>query len=220
MRYFNLHRHSPAKDLEETAIVNLFPEQEVPEKCLYSVGLHPWHVSENTMEKELRLVELKGGNAVAIGECGLDRCCDVSFELQLKAFRAQLEIAETLRKPLVIHCVRAYPELISEKKSSRDGALWIVHGFRGNAEIASQLVKHGFYLSFGEALMTDQRLGKIFATIPDERFFLETDESAISIREIYAKAALLRNADLEKIMQQQKENAFSVFGEAVTNQYD
>ena len=210
MRYFNLHRHSPAKDLEETAIVNIFPEQEVPGKYLYSVGLHPWHVSENALERDLDLVEEKGGNAVAIGECGLDRACAVPFELQLKAFRAQAGIAVTLEKPLIIHCVRAYPELVSERKACRDGLPWIVHGFRGNPETASHLIKHGLYLSFGEALLKDRRLGKILASVPEDRYFLETDESSMSIREIYGRAAAIRNIDVGTLVLQQRKNASSV----------
>ncbi len=212
MQYFNLHTHSPAKDLEETAIINIFPEQEVPEKYLYSVGLHPWYVSGESLERDLKLVAEKGVDAVAIGECGLDRICDVSFELQLKAFRAQVGIAAAIGKPLVIHCVRAYPELVSEKKAFRSALPWIVHGFRGNKETASQLIKHGFYLSFGEALMNDPRLGEVLASVPEDRFFLETDESVASIREIYGKAAVMRNIDFDTLIVQQRKNAWALFG--------
>jgi TatD DNase family protein len=215
MRYFNLHRHSPAKDLEETAIINIFPEQEVPEKYLCSIGIHPWHVNQDRLKEGIDILRRKSlvPSVLAVGECGLDRCCDVLFELQLKAFRAQVEIAAILGNPLIIHCVRAYPELISEKITSRSSLPWIVHGFRGNSEIASQLIKHGFYLSFGEALLTDQRLGKIFATIPDDRFFLETDESTMGICEIYEKAASIRNTDVEAIILRQRKNASAVFGD-------
>lgn len=212
MRYFNIHRHSPAKDLEETAIINVFPEQEVPEKHLYSVGFHPWHLSENMLECGLELVKGKGENAIAIGECGLDRACDVPFGLQSKAFRAQIEIATALGKPLIIHCVRAYSDLISERNSSRSVLPWIVHGFRGNSETASQLIAHGLYLSFGEALMKDARLGEILASVPEDRFFLETDESRMGIGEIYARAAALRNTDVEEIIKRQWKNASAVFG--------
>ena len=207
MQYFNIHTHSPAKDLEETAIINIFPGQEIPEKHLYSVGLHPWFAFENALARDLKLVEEKGKNAVAIGECGLDRLCELPFELQLKAFRAQIEIAATLGKPLIIHCVRAYPELVSEKKAFGGSCPWIVHGFRGYPEIASQLINHGFYLSFGEALMKDSRLWKILAAVPEDRYFLETDESSMGIREIYGKAASIRNTDVDAIILRQLENA-------------
>jgi TatD DNase family protein len=213
MRYFNIHRHSPAKDLEETAIINIFPKQEVPGNHLYSVGLHPWYVFENVLNRDLKLVEQKGVNAAAIGECGLDRSCDLPFELQLNVLRAQVEIAAALVKPLIIHCVRAYPELIAEKKKYGDKLAWIVHGFRGYPEMASQLIDHGLYLSFGEALLRDRHLGAILASVPEDRYFLETDESSLSIGEIYGKAALLRKTDIETILLQQRQNAASVFGD-------
>ena len=214
MRYFNIHRHSPAKDLDETAIINIFPGQEIPEKHLYSVGLHPWFAFENALARDLKLVEEKGVNAAAIGECGIDRSCDLSFDLQLKAFRAQIGIAASLVKPLIIHCVRAYPELIAEKKKYGGKLPWIVHGFRGYPEMASQLIDHGLYLSFGEVLTRDDKLGQLFVSVPDERYFLETDESNMSIREIYVRAASLRNTDVETIIQQQRKNAEAVFGDS------
>ena len=219
MRYFNIHRHSPAKDLEETAIVNIFPKQEVPGNHLYSVGLHPWYVFENVLNRDLKLVEEKGVNAAAIGECGLDRSCDLPFELQLNVLRAQVEIAAALGKPLIIHCVRAYPELISEKNACHNKLPWIVHGFRGYPEMASQLIDHGLYLSFGEALLRDRHLGAILASIPEDRYFLETDESNINISEIYGKAALLRKTDIETILLQQTNNASALFGDGAKIPY-
>lgn len=209
MQYFNLHRHSPAKDLEETAIINIFPGQEVPEEYLCSIGIHPWHINQDRLKEDIDLLRIKSlaSSVLAVGECGIDRCCNVPFELQLKAFRAQVEIAETLGKPLIIHCVRAYPELVSEKKAFRSKCPWIVHGFRGNSETALQLIKHGFYLSFGEAVVKDSRLWKILAAVPEDRYFLETDESSMGIREIYGKAASIRNTDVDAIILRQLENA-------------
>ncbi|MFA6294708.1 MAG: TatD family hydrolase, partial [Victivallales bacterium] len=214
MKYFNIHRHSPANDLDETAITSLFPEQEIPENALCSIGIHPWHVDGISLNDALALLNRKCicPAVVAVGECGLDRACGVPFDLQLLAFRPQVELAAMLGKPLIIHCVRAYPELVFEKKSCRNSPPWIVHGFRGNPETASQLIKHGFHLSFGEALMNDVRLGEILASVPEDRYFLETDESNMSIREIYGKAASLRNTDPESIIVQQRKNALSLFG--------
>ncbi|OGV57541.1 MAG: hypothetical protein A2X45_18145 [Lentisphaerae bacterium GWF2_50_93] len=210
-RYFNLHRHSPAKDLEETAIINLFPADSPPQKDLYSVGLHPWHVYEDTLERDLALVEEKGAGAAAIGECGLDRACKVPFDLQMQAFRAQIGIAKKLSKPLLIHCVRAYPELITEKNRRGNMAPWIVHGYRGNAETASQLINHGFYISFGEALLDDGKLCGLLREIPCGRIFLETDDKAIGIREVYEKAASAMNLSFDMLSTRISENASRVF---------
>ncbi|MFZ2656932.1 MAG: TatD family hydrolase [Victivallales bacterium] len=191
--------------------MNIFPEQDVPGKILYSVGLHPWHVSENILERDLGLVEEKGKNAVAIGECGLDRVCKVPFETQRRAFRIQVGIAVRLQKPIIIHCVRAYPDIIAEKKRCSAGIKWIVHGFRGNSEIAAQMLDHGFYLSFGGALMNDVKLSELLHELPPGQIFLETDDKAIGIREVYGKAALAMNLSFDMLSTRISENANRVF---------
>ncbi len=210
-KFFNLHRHSPAKDLEETAIINIFPGDDVPEKDFYSVGLHPWHLSESTMKRDLELVAEKGKSAAAVGECGLDRACKVSFDLQMKVFRRQVEIAASLDKPVVIHCVRAYPDITSERKAFPGGRPWIIHGFRGNIQTASQLVGQGFYLSFGKALLEDKRLGDVLAGIPTDRFFLETDDSGMDIVEIYKAAAGILGVSPDALGGLLESNARKVF---------
>ena len=212
MHYFNIHRHSPAKDLEETAIINIFPGQDVFGEYLYSIGIHPWHIKQSLLKEDIDHLLKKSVSplVLAIGECGLDRACDVSFDLQLQVFRAQSKIAETLKKPLIIHSVRAYPELISEKKTCRTNIPWIIHGFRGNQETASQLLNHGFYLSFGEALMNARGVSEILASVPGTRYFLETDESDIGIHEIYGRAATILNTDIDSIILQQWKNAVSL----------
>ncbi|HBC86860.1 MAG TPA: hydrolase TatD [Lentisphaeria bacterium] len=212
IEYFNLHRHSPPEDPEESSIINLFPEDAPPEKDLYSVGLHPWHIVEDRMEKDLALVLEKGSNAVAIGECGLDRVCKVPFEVQMRGFRAQVDITEKLGKPLIIHCVRAYPDIISEKKKKWDIAPpWIIHGFRGNSETAVQLLKHGFYLSFGEAILKDGKLCDVLKAIPVDRLFLETDDKGRDVREIYEKAAEVLGFRVGKLAEFLLANAGQVF---------
>ena len=212
MRYFNLHRHSSAKDLEETAIINIFPGQEIPDGEPYSVGIHPWHVNGDTMVRDLNLLRGKVLNAAAIGECGLDKCCETPFELQTKVFRYQVEMASEFAKALIIHCVRAYQEIIAEKKSRRSSLPWIIHGFRGNSQTASQLLDHGFHLSFGESLLRDSRLSEILASVPEKRFFLETDESSIPICDLYEKTASVRGMKLMELMRSQDDNSRTLFG--------
>ncbi len=211
MQYFNLHRHSPAKDLEENAIINRFPADAPLENNLYSVGLHPWHVSENTLDLDLRLVTSKGKNAAAIGECGLDRACNVPFELQCEAFRAQIGIAMKLGKPLLIHCVRSYPEIISEKNRFGEIVPWIIHGFRGNHETALQLVKHGFHLSFGNAILNDASLCDVLKSLPLDNLFLETDDQDMDVKDVYAKAASSRGMAVDLLCSAVRSNARMTF---------
>ena len=62
--------------------------------------------------------------------------------------------------------------------------------------------------------MNDPRLGEVLASIPEDRCFLETDEDAVSIREIYGKAAAIRNIDVDTLIVQQRKNATAVFGDS------
>ena len=95
----------------------------------YSVGVHPMKLDklgENVftgIEDTARMEKV-----IAIGECGLDRRSPVCMESQEKILEVQVGLAEKLRKPLLIHCVRAYSELIAVKKRTGSTVSWIVHG--------------------------------------------------------------------------------------------
>jgi TatD DNase family protein len=132
---------------------------------------------------------------IAIGECGLDRLISTDFEIQKSVFRKQIDIAEKLQKPLIIHCVRAVNELIAIKKQSQSKVPWILHGFNGNQEIMKRLICHGFFFSVGEPMLEDQRKYAAFKEIPTQRLFLETDDRNISIKKNYLLAAQIREID-------------------------
>jgi len=136
---------------------------------------------------------------VAIGECGLDRNIDLPLEIQIAIFKRHIELAEELQKPLVIHCVRAFAELIALKKNTKSSMPWIIHGFNKKEEVFQQLLKHDFYFSFGAAILSDRSpVTQSIATIPQGRFLLETDDlNDINIEQIYARAANLRHVSLE-----------------------
>lgn len=143
---------------------------------------------------------VKDKTVVAVGECGLDRLAETAFVLQEEAFFAQIKIAEECGKPLIIHAVRAYPEIISAKKKMKSAVPWIIHGFNGNAQIAGQFVKNNFYLSSGPSIMDcSERRAKILSELPEELLFLETDEGHSSIQDIYRVVAEIRKTDIHKL---------------------
>ena len=80
----------------------------------FSAGLHPWHIGKVDPDNCLLAIEKATvhENLLAIGECGLDRSVEEAFAVQELYFKRQIEIAEKYHKPLIIHCVRAYPDLI------------------------------------------------------------------------------------------------------------
>ncbi|MDP3435426.1 MAG: TatD family hydrolase, partial [Bacteroidota bacterium] len=188
----DIHTHQVKSEVS-IRILNIFA-QDLPflnDKSYYSAGLHPWHIGLSDPEECLEAIELATGqkNMLAVGECGLDRLVSVDFAMQKFYFRKQIEIAKNHSKPLIIHCVRAFPELMKIKKETRSDIPWIIHGFHGNHQTALQLLRHNFYFSVGEKLLSDQRKKDILKLLPADRLFLETDDGNTSISGIYSLAA-------------------------------
>ncbi len=196
---FNLHRHYSAKNADQNAIVSF----DVSESALaetwpgiFSIGLHPWNIVGTDIEEAMATVAkfAEKGNCVAVGECGLDRLKGPDMQIQSEIFSRHVRIAESLSKPVVVHCVRAYTELIGNRKETPCRIPWVAHRFNGDIETASRLISHGIMLSFGPELRNSQKLRDVFARIPAEKVFLETDNSPIDVCEIYSLAA-----DIKKI---------------------
>ena len=198
MHEIDLHTHQ-FKSEANIQIQNIFA-QDLPfqnEKPYFSAGIHPWHIGLVDPEECLHLIELAMGekNMLAIGECGLDRSIPTDFALQGLYFMKQIEIAQKYSKPLIIHCVRAFQELMKLKKATKSSIPWIIHGFQGNQQTALQLIRHDFYFSVGKSLLSNQLKSDILNLIPSNRLFMETDDKEISITEIYSLAAQILKID-------------------------
>ncbi|HEX2977163.1 MAG TPA: TatD family hydrolase, partial [Bacteroidales bacterium] len=126
---------------------------------------------------------------IAIGEAGFDKLKGPSFELQRKVFRMQVELSESLKKPLIIHCVRAWEELLSVHKEMRPEMPWMIHGFRGKIKLAEQLLSKGFYLSLWFEFVLRPESSDLIRALPQNRIFLETDGADVDIRDIYLKVS-------------------------------
>ena len=204
---FHTHHDRQSPNLINLKTLHVTPElqeSDLPNIC--SLGLHPWFVQSSSWEDAW--VNLKAlanlSQVVAIGECGLDRNIDLPLEVQTSIFKRHIKLAEELQKPLVIHCVRAFTELIVIKKNTRSSIPWIIHGFNKKEEVFQQLLKHDFCFSFGAAILSDRApVIKAIATIPNGRFLLETDDHTdITIEQIYDRAATIRQAPLEMLQTQ------------------
>lgn len=215
MQLIDLHTHR-TNEPDKIQILNIFAQDLLPEapESFFSAGLHPWHIGkvnpEGCFQAINRAAELK--NMLAVGECGLDRSVEMDFALQVWCFEQQVQIAINHRKPLIIHCVRAYSDLLKHKKENKSGLPWIIHGYHGNLETTFSLIKHDFYFSVGERLLKDEAKHDILRTIPIERLFLETDDSEISIAEIYSLAAQVLKINENELAQIVANNFTSVFG--------
>ena len=173
-----------------------------------SVGIHPWYLADNDAENQLESLRKAIGNrqVVAIGECGLDKLKGPSMELQASVFRKEIALAEEHNLPMVIHCVKAYNELVQIKKSTHPQQPWIIHGFRGKEALAKECLQHGFHLSFGAYFQEDA-----LRAVPFEKLFVETDESGMAIEEVYLRIARTRGMELEELTESIKKNVERVF---------
>ena len=179
----------------------------------YSAGIHPWYIGEKEVQLQLLSELAKDPKCLAIGECGLDRLCSTPLELQMEVFKDQIELAEKLQKPLIIHCVKAFDELLKIKKLFKTDIPWVIHGFNQKTEIAKQLLAQGFYFSLGKALLNpESNASKWLLEIPIERLLLETDDTEISIEKIYKVATSTLNLSVSELVSNLQLNCKSVFG--------
>jgi TatD DNase family protein len=193
--YIDIHVHS-GKPSEGNFILEslMAHEEKVPWNIpgvAYTFGIHPWFLNEDNFNQQLKSVEhiARNKEIIAIGEAGFDKLRGPSIELQRKVFEEQIALSEALKKPVVIHCVRAWEELLSVQKKLKPRMTWLIHGFRGNAELAGQLLSKGMYLSFWFDFVLRPNAGVLLRQLPADRIFLETDGADVSIRTIYNKVA-------------------------------
>ena len=174
-------------------------------QTIETVGVHPWHAHFGDLVE----VELRAPEVDAIGEIGLDYACEVSQEEQMAVFKAQLAIAERLKKPVVLHCVRAFEDVIKVVGEYHLKAV-ILHGFIGSKEQAQRAVRQGYYLSFGERTFRSPKTIEAMRSTPPSKLFIESDESIVPIEEIYTKIAELRGISTAELQQATEENLKSI----------
>ena len=206
--FFNIHTHTSIRP--ETEILSLSPEQLSTDihVAYASVGIHPWNLTLEHSESQWEALcqSVKDKRIVAIGECGLDKLQGPSLAFQTTLFKQEATLAEDCSLPLIIHCVKAFNELIQLKKESSPRQSWIIHGFRGKLPLAADCIRHGFYLSLGSRFQTDT-----LKAIPLERLFIETDESEESIGSIYQRIAEVKGISLQELAEAINKNVREVF---------
>ncbi|MDR2927577.1 MAG: TatD family hydrolase [Cytophagaceae bacterium] len=195
MNYIDIHTHKLLHNGEALSVFNhrlkCFDKSEIF-NGFYSIGLHPWDIeSENDTGLTDETADDK--NLCFIGECGFDKNIAAPYQVQEKIFISHVEMSEKMQKPLMIHCVGYFNEIINLSKQLQHAQKWIVHGFTGHPQLALHLLAAGFMLSFGKALFNASgKAVAAFCAIPAGTFFLETDDCEYSIRDIYKRAGVLR----------------------------
>jgi TatD DNase family protein len=200
-KFINLHTHQFINDSEIIEIVNQYPWEFDAEIPNYSIGIHPWYIDENRLENDLEKIKekLQLSECLALGECGLDKRIDIPLELQIAIFKKQLELVQQTNKPIILHCVAAFEEVITIKKAMKIENPMIIHGFSKNVPVAQSLLNNGFYLSFGKYLLRNPDLEKVVNFAPENQILLETDTIEETIYEVYEKAASIKGISVQEM---------------------
>ncbi len=215
--------YEPQEWMKQLEIIKRFPQYTI----LPVFGLHPMWVSqaeENELEDALSNLLRQSSKASAIGEIGLDGRKEFNQEWlkQTEAFRSQLEIAGMMKKPIVLHVVRAHSEALQQLLLHRElihGGF--VHSFTGDWDTAKQYLDLNLLISIGGALThpRGESLRELVRNLPKESFLLETDSPdqkisgwnkpnhhPVSLVNIAELVATLRNETVETILKQNTEN--------------
>lgn len=194
MILFDFHHHNRENTY---GIYNLEPKEIVTEKK-FSVGIHPKDIDENWEENFEKIKEISLlPNCVAIGECGLDGLISVNENLQKEVFEKHILWANQIKKPVIIHCVKRFSEIIPFQKIAEIPL--VIHGFNKKKTIADEMLRHGFYLSFGKSILHSLSLQSILKEFPLEKMFLETDDANFNIEELYQKTAEIKGISIENL---------------------
>ena len=193
--YINIHTHGDSPSPGIFVIENLMAQEGVLPSDIkgvaWSFGIHPWFLNENNHSLLIKSVREIAGNPLlsAIGEAGFDKIKGPEMELQIKTFEEQVLIAEEYNKPLIIHCVKAWDELLAAHKKLKPSTPWLIHGFHGKKEVAVQLLSRGMFISVWYRFALIPESAELIRFIPGDRLFLETDGADVDIRDIYKKVS-------------------------------
>ena len=218
MKFYDIHTHCSLYEsinCSRSRIFSISPfEFENAQKTIqqgrFSCGVHPWDC-EDIDTQLIHLTEIASDSRIiAIGETGLDKLKGAAFDVQIPLFKQHIELSEKFNKPLIIHCVKAWNELIYIRRETNPTQPWIIHGFRGNPELTKQLVKEGFQFSMGAIINADS-----IPIIPIHSLFCETDESEKSICDVYRQVADVMCVDIEMLVADVAKNVGRVFPELV-----
>jgi TatD DNase family protein len=167
-------------------------------------GTHPWDA-----EHGLELPDF--AECDIIGETGLDYACEVDMAAQKRLFRAHLEAAERLRKPVVLHTVKAFEPTIKILAAYNIEGV-VFHGFIGSKQQAAEAIRRGYYLSFGERSLRSPKTRQAIAATPLDRLFAESDDNpSLDIAEVYAEVAKIKGVTLTELEKNIYENYKRLF---------
>lgn len=252
MMYFDTHAHLTDErfDADRAALMEALPKrglafaldvacalQDFPKThaltqayswVFGAYGVHPHYAGEvPTGYLDMIQEALDDPKAKALGEIGLDYHYDFAPRaVQCRIFAEQLELAQSLDIPVVLHIREAFGDCMDILRAHKNGLCGVMHCFSGSAEIAAECVELGLYIAFGGAVTFKNARKPLEAAtyIPLERLLLETDCPYMTpvphrgerndpsyIPLIAQKIAQARNMEAEALMQATLDNGKRLF---------
>jgi TatD DNase family protein len=213
--FIDIHTHHPVYTEGIISIPSLFLQdidiQNVPNKY-FSAAIHPWHASNFTTLTIRTMLEnlIMQPGLIAIGETGLDKVCKADYQQQKLIFELHLEFAKNYHKPLIIHAVKSWNELIEYFKLTK--VPLILHGYSEGIVLTRQLINLGCNFSLGKSvLQISPRFREAIQIIPLDSLFLETDDSLTTIIEIYQEVSAILGLSVEELKNQIYKNFNRLF---------
>ena len=198
-----------------------------PDYCYPALGFHPQDVKADWQEQWTiidQAIRAHKEEIVAIGEIGFDYYWDTTFkDEQREVFQRQLDLAEELNLPVMIHSREATEDTLNVLKTAH--VRGVIHCFNGSKEVALQYLQMGFYLGIGGVLtFKNCKLSETLEVVPLDRIVLETDgpylaptphrgernESRLMIH-VAERLAQVYNCSVEQIIETTSRNARQLF---------
>lgn len=198
MCFVDIHTHTKSNRQDVIEILNVDVYNDAIPNSLFSIGLHPW----NTKDVDKFYINedvLNNPNCLAIGECGLDKLKGADLNKQINIFEQHIAISEKYKKPMILHCVKSFNEIIELHKKWVPKQTWIIHGFNGTSELTKSLLNQGFMLSIGRSILnSNTKIHKNINHISLNNMFLETDIKTNNlIDDIYLSVSKELNIDVD-----------------------
>lgn len=159
----------------------------------FALGMHPYFLNQQSMDELFSLKELlnqRGKQCVAVGECGLDAMVEIDMTLQEKVFIEQVRFATSCQLPLILHCRKTHNRILQILKQEKFQYGGILHGFSGSYQQAMQFIELGFFIGVG-GVITYPRANKTrqaIVRLPVEKLVLETDSPDMPLNGHQGKA--------------------------------
>ncbi|MCO4793247.1 MAG: TatD family hydrolase [Bacteriovoracaceae bacterium] len=213
MSWFDFHTHQENK---ENSIYNLTINENdntsPPDSSPFSIGLHPWFQLNDTIFNKVKMIS-KLKNCVAVGETGLDKVRDENFELQVIYLKKHFELAEEIEKPVILHCVKAYNDILKIALDMKLTVPVIFHDYNGGEEITIRLIKESnFYFSLGRLFMSkSSKVRQSVSHIPINRVCFETDDKKIDLDLLGETLSNIKFLTKQKIEEEQGKTFYRLF---------